>query len=45
MTSTPSIAVTMGDGAGVGPEVCVKALLDPAVRARCVVVGDAARLR
>jgi 4-hydroxythreonine-4-phosphate dehydrogenase len=37
----------MGDGAGVGPEVTVAALLDPATRARCrpVVVGDAERLR
>ncbi|WP_432493599.1 4-hydroxythreonine-4-phosphate dehydrogenase PdxA [Kineococcus gypseus] len=43
----PVIAVTMGDGAGVGPEVVVAALLDEGVRARCrpVVVGDAARLR
>ncbi|WP_033340953.1 4-hydroxythreonine-4-phosphate dehydrogenase PdxA [Catenuloplanes japonicus] len=46
MTS-PRIAVTMGDGAGVGPEVTVRALLDPAIAeiSRCVVVGDAARLR
>lgn len=43
----PFIAVTMGDGAGVGPEVVVAALLDPApaVTARCVVIGDAQRLR
>ncbi|MCX2730143.1 4-hydroxythreonine-4-phosphate dehydrogenase PdxA [Saccharopolyspora sp. NFXS83] len=45
--ATPLIAVTMGDGAGVGPEVTVGALLDPATLARCrpVVIGDAARLR
>jgi 4-hydroxythreonine-4-phosphate dehydrogenase len=44
---TPFIAVTMGDGAGVGPEVVVGALVDPASTARCrpVVIGDAARLR
>ncbi|WP_337063087.1 4-hydroxythreonine-4-phosphate dehydrogenase PdxA [Kineococcus sp. G2] len=44
---TPFIAVTMGDGAGVGPEVTVGALLDAGVLAECrpVVVGDAARLR
>ncbi|WP_432492748.1 4-hydroxythreonine-4-phosphate dehydrogenase PdxA [Kineococcus auxinigenes] len=44
---TPFIAVTMGDGAGVGPEVTVGALLDVGVLAECrpVVVGDAARLR
>ncbi|MGW5643777.1 4-hydroxythreonine-4-phosphate dehydrogenase PdxA [Saccharopolyspora sp. NPDC003752] len=42
----PTIAVTMGDAAGVGPEVVVRALVEPEVRglARCVVVGDAARL-
>lgn len=43
----PLIAVTMGDGAGVGPEVTVAACLDPAVLAHCrpVVIGDAGRLR
>ncbi|GAA0536276.1 4-hydroxythreonine-4-phosphate dehydrogenase [Saccharopolyspora subtropica] len=42
----PTIAVTMGDAAGVGPEVVVRALAEPEVRglARCVVIGDAARL-
>jgi len=37
----------MGDGAGVGPEVIVPAVLDPATLGRCrpVVIGDAARLR
>jgi 4-hydroxythreonine-4-phosphate dehydrogenase len=36
----------MGDGAGIGPEVIVPALLDPATQARCnpVVIGDAKRL-
>ena len=33
MTNTPFIAVTMGDGAGVGPEVVVRALLDPQISA------------
>jgi 4-hydroxythreonine-4-phosphate dehydrogenase len=43
----PVIAVTMGDGCGIGPEVIVKALQSPEVRAMCrpVVIGDAARLR
>jgi 4-hydroxythreonine-4-phosphate dehydrogenase len=43
----PLIAVTMGDAAGVGPEIIVKALADPAVHALCepVVVGDAQHLR
>jgi 4-hydroxythreonine-4-phosphate dehydrogenase len=43
----PWIAVTMGDGAGVGPEVIVGALLDPTAHERCrpVVIGDAPRLQ
>jgi 4-hydroxythreonine-4-phosphate dehydrogenase len=43
----PYIAVTMGDGAGVGPEVVVAALLDArsGIEARPVVIGDAERLR
>jgi 4-hydroxythreonine-4-phosphate dehydrogenase len=47
MSTPPTIAVTMGDGAGIGPEVVVRALLDPEVTdsAHCVVVGDARRLR
>jgi len=47
MTTIPLIAVTMGDGAGIGPEVVVRALLEPEIAAsvHCVVVGDARRLR
>lgn len=50
MTETsalPLIAITMGDGAGVGPEVCVAAALSPEILAQCVpfVIGDAERLR
>jgi 4-hydroxythreonine-4-phosphate dehydrogenase len=39
----PRIAITMGDPAGVGPEVALKALSDPAITqaARCLIVGDA----
>lgn len=46
-TELPYVAVTMGDGAGVGPEVVVAAVLDPQSNAECrpVVVGDALRLR
>jgi len=42
----PIIAITMGDAAGVGPEVVVKALAHADVYARCrpLVVGDAGRL-
>ena len=43
----PYVAVTMGDGAGIGPEVIVPAVLDAGIQAECrpVVVGDAVRLR
>jgi len=42
----PVIAITMGDAAGVGPEVVVKALarFDVYERCRPLVIGDAARL-
>jgi 4-hydroxythreonine-4-phosphate dehydrogenase len=38
----PVLAITMGDGAGIGPEIVVKALRRPEVRALCrpVVIGD-----
>ncbi len=48
MTKTlPYVAVTMGDAAGVGPEVIVPAMLDARVAGWCrpIVIGDAARLR
>lgn len=40
-TSRPTIGITMGDPAGIGPEVVVKALRDPAIRAsaRFVIYG------
>ena len=43
----PTIAITMGDPAGIGPEVIMKALAKPKTRAICnaLVVGDASRLR
>jgi 4-phospho-D-threonate 3-dehydrogenase / 4-phospho-D-erythronate 3-dehydrogenase len=43
----PVVAITMGDAAGIGPEVVVKALALEDVRAacRCVIIGDAAFLR
>lgn len=39
----PIVAITMGDPAGNGPELTVKALADPALYGRCrpLVVGDA----
>ena len=37
----PVLAITMGDPAGVGPEIAVKALADPAIYDDCrpLVVG------
>ena len=38
----PAVAIATGDPAGIGPEISLKAALDPAVRAMCrpLVVGD-----
>jgi len=43
----PTIAITMGDAAGIGPEIIMKALAAPGVHAFCkpLVIGDANRLR
>ena len=43
----PVLAVTMGDPAGIGPEICLKALNDPRVLGACtpVVIGNAQVLR
>ena len=43
----PTIAITMGDPSGIGPEVIMKALAQPATRVICnaLVIGDANRLR
>ena len=42
----PTLAITIGDPNGIGPEVVLKALTDPRVRAACrpLVVGDRALL-
>ncbi len=44
MDNKPIIGITMGDAAGVGPEVAAKALMDETVTANCVplLIGDAA---
>ncbi len=44
---TPRLGITLGDPAGVGPEVVVKALARPDVRAVCrpIVIGDRETLR
>ena len=43
----PLIAIPMGDAAGIGPEIVLKALADPAIRSlgRWVVIGDGGILR
>jgi 4-phospho-D-threonate 3-dehydrogenase / 4-phospho-D-erythronate 3-dehydrogenase len=43
----PLVAMTMGDPAGIGPEICARALADASVRAaaRCVLYGDAKAMR
>jgi 4-hydroxythreonine-4-phosphate dehydrogenase len=42
MSNKPIIAVTMGDPAGIGPEIILKALADPTIRkvARLLILGD-----
>ena len=42
MTQRPLLAVTMGDPAGIGPEIAVRALLSPEVRdiSRSFLIGD-----
>src|SRR5437588_10848626 len=47
MPALPRIAVTMGDPAGVGPEVCLHLLANEQILERCVpiVFGDADVLR
>lgn len=46
MTSLPTIGITMGDAAGIGPEVVVKAIAsgELATVCRTLVIGDRARL-
>jgi 4-hydroxythreonine-4-phosphate dehydrogenase len=45
--SLPRIAITMGDPAGVGPEVCLHLLANPEISSICtpVIFGDASVLR
>src|SRR5262245_49716228 len=47
MRNLPIIAVTMGDPAGVGPEICLRLLADEELCAICrpVIFGDAAVLK
>lgn len=43
----PTIAITMGDPVGIGPEIIMKALNQPVIQKMCnpLVIGNAARLR
>ncbi len=47
MNAKPVLGLTLGDPAGIGPEICLRALREPAVLAKCVPVlfGDAAVLK
>ncbi|MGF6729809.1 4-hydroxythreonine-4-phosphate dehydrogenase [Paraburkholderia youngii] len=47
MTYRPVIGITMGDAAGVGPEIIMKSLAHASVYEQCrpVVIGDVSRLR
>ncbi len=47
MNALPVLGITMGDPAGIGPELCLRALCEPKVLAQCIplVFGDAAVLR
>jgi 4-hydroxythreonine-4-phosphate dehydrogenase len=46
MSTLPRIAIATGDPAGIGPEISLKAALDPGVHALCrpIIVGDPAVL-
>ena len=43
----PVIGITMGDAAGIGPEIVLKSLMDAEIRSsyRCVIIGDGRHLR
>lgn len=47
MTTIPKIAITMGDPAGIGPEICGKILSNREISQECIpiLVGDASVLR
>jgi len=47
MTKGPSIGITMGDPAGIGPEICLKALSGKEFQEECVpvIIGDPNVLR
>lgn len=46
-TDRPTIGVTVGDAAGIGPEITLKAIADETLRSQCelLLIGDAVNLR
>lgn len=46
MVSRPVVGITMGDPAGIGPEICLRAVVDPRVQraALPVIIGDGGAL-
>lgn len=47
LTTKPKIGITIGDAAGIGPEIVLKSLQDEVLKTscECVIIGDAAYLR
>lgn len=47
MTAKPCVGITMGDPAGIGPEIVIKSLADPELNERCrpLVVGSVGPMR
>src|SRR5262245_34129097 len=43
MEHRPRVAITMGDAAGIGPEIIVKSLADPAAAGWCVPIDSVDR--
>jgi 4-hydroxythreonine-4-phosphate dehydrogenase len=41
----PTIGITIGDAAGIGPEIALKAFTEEGVNAKALLIGDAAHLR
>jgi 4-hydroxythreonine-4-phosphate dehydrogenase len=41
ISHTPTLGLTLGDPAGIGPEIACKALADKRVQSRVIIIGDA----
>lgn len=44
-TQSPLLGLTLGDPAGIGPEIACKALTDKRVQSRVIIIGDATAVR